>query len=281
MSAKSFIRARLRWRRPVSTDIFLLGLAAPLVAETSRPGQFVHVRMADRVDPLLPRPFSIAGAGQHSVSRESDILEILVKRRGKATRLLTELEAGAELTVLGPIGNHFEPCAGTRTLWMVAGGIGVAPFFFLSTCLAAERTDLQLRLFYGSRSAKDAVDLSAVRELGVAVELASEDGSRGRRGLVSELTRQLLEEQVPDGLEILACGPHPMMLEIAHQARQAGVPCSASLENFMACGLGVCQGCVVPVKGPDGAVVYERVCREGPVFDAQRLTDIESRSARI
>ena len=274
MSGKRFVHARLCWRKPLSADTFLLGLDAPDVAEKSLPGQFVHVRVPKMVDPLLPRPFSIAGAGPLSTSGQAGIVELLVKRRGKGTRILTELDIGAEVTVLGPIGNHFDPDARTRNLWMIAGGVGLAPFIFLSTFLAGERRDIHARLFYGCRGADDALDLDPVHEAGIAVEVASEDGACGRQGMVSELTAELLDSAVPDALEMLACGPHPMMLAVAAQARRVGAPCRVSLENFMACGMGVCQGCVVSLKGEaDGEVVYERVCHEGPVFDAQRLVE--------
>ncbi len=244
-----------------------LRLAFPELAAHARPGQFVTVAAPGVDAPLLRRPFSI-----HRVRPDGSV-ELLIKIVGRGTRHLAELAPGHALNVLGPLGNGvFAPSPERPELLLVAGGIGIAPFLFLAETLRGDpRWRPQLLFGGGSR-----LDLAAHDEfaaLGVPARLTTEDGSLGRKGLVTDELRAALDERDPGACQTLACGPTPMLRAVAELCAARGVPCRVSLENLMACGVGSCRGCVVPVKrdATGHAAPYARVCREGPVCDA---TDI-------
>ena len=225
------------------------------------PGQFVMLSpgaLADvaRSDPLLPRPMAV-----YRQDREAFEIEILFKRHGRGTALLADLLPGQRVRVVGPLGKGFsEPGAGERAV-MVAGGTGVASVRELAA-RCAQRSGPGPRVLLGARSAVDLMGLADFEELEVSLEVATEDGSLGRRGLVTELLESELE--AGGSLRIYCCGPTPMMHRVAGIAEAAGQPCVVSLENPMACGFGVCLGCAAPLRAGGFALV----CRSGPVFSA-------------
>ena len=221
------------------------------------PGQFLMLSpgalpAAPRLDPLLPRPMAI-------FRREGAAVEVLYKVTGRGTALLAAARPGERVRVVGPLGCGFpEPAPGARVA-LVGGGTGIASLFDL-----AARTRGSVVALLGARRADDLMALAAFRALGVELRLATEDGSAGRKGLVTEL----LAEALALGVDaVYACGPTPMMQRAAALAGGAGRPCFVSLENRMACGFGVCLGCAVP-RREDG---YALVCRDGPVFEAGAL----------
>ena len=228
------------------------------------PGQFVMlspgaIPAVPRVDPLLPRPMAI-------FRREAAALHVLYKVTGRGTALLADAAPGSRVRVVGPLGRGFAlPAAGDLAL-LVGGGTGTASLFDLAASAAA--AGARVRVLLGARSAGDLLAEADFRALGARVEVATEDGARGHRGLVTELLERALAE--PEGAEaarVYACGPTAMMRRAAEIAGAAGRPCQVSLENRMACGFGVCLGCAVK-RASEG---YGLVCRDGPVFDAATL----------
>ena len=220
----------------------------------ARPGQFVMVKCSATHDPLLPRPFSL---------EESDgkTFSLLFQVRGRGTALLARKKPGDVLHVLGPLGRGFPLPQGKALL--VAGGIGVAPLRFLVRVLKEKGKDLVF--FYGARSAADLILLDELKSLGVDTICATEDGSLGARGLITEPLREFLEGEKTG--EIFACGPLPMLYAVSDLARKFGLKAYLSLEARMACGLGMCLGCAFPRK--DGS--YLHVCTEGPVVSAEEV----------
>lgn len=226
------------------------------------PGQFVMLEAgargaARRSDPLLPRPMAVYRA------LEGGGIEILFKVHGRGTALLADLEPGQRLGIVGPLGRPFpDPPQGARAL-LVAGGTGIASVYSLAE--RAHERGAAPEVLLGARSAGDLMGESDFEKLGVPLVLATEDGSRGVRGLVTAL----LEEKVGSGAPgtVYACGPTPMMDAAARIAAAAGWPCWVSLENPMACGFGVCLGCAAPLR--EGG--FALVCRDGPVMDASTL----------
>jgi dihydroorotate dehydrogenase electron transfer subunit len=200
----------------------------------------------ERFDPLLPRPMAVyRGDGER--------LEFRFEPVGRGTRLLGALPPGAELGVLGPLGNGFPPASPGAVL--VGGGTGIASLYEL-----AARAPARTRVLLGGRTGADILGLSDFRALPVTLELASEDGSVGRRGLVTDLLR-------PEAGDVVyACGPTPMMRRCAELAHAAGARCLVSLEAQMACGFGVCLGCAIPIRER-----FRYVCTHGPVFEADTL----------
>jgi len=214
-----------------------------------RPGQFAMLGLAPALlhrDPLLPRPMAVYRG-------DATALEFLFKVVGRGTPIMAELPKGAQVAVLGPLGNGFAPPEGPATL--VGGGSGIASLYELA---AARPTGL--RVLLGGRTRADILGLEDFEKLGVELGLATDDGSLGRRGLVTDLL------QPRAGETVYACGPLGMMQRARELASLARARCLVSLENNMACGFGVCLGCVV--KTPAG---FRYVCTHGPVFDAETL----------
>ncbi|MBF0498238.1 MAG: dihydroorotate dehydrogenase electron transfer subunit [Deltaproteobacteria bacterium] len=256
------IEAKVAAARRVTNDVYHLSLMGEEIAMAARPGQFVMVKVSQAVDPLLPRPFSI-----HRVT--GGRFDILFRVVGQGTRILAKTAVGETLAVTGPLGRGFLLAPGRALL--VAGGLGLAPLFFLAQDLISRgfcRPD-EVTVLVGGRGRADILCREELAELGVRVQFTTEDGSLGRPGLVTSLVQEQLEAAY-EPIRVFSCGPGAMLQAVAGLAAVAGRPCQVSLETGMACGLGVCLGCVVRKADTPGPA-YLRVCREGPVFDAAEV----------
>jgi dihydroorotate dehydrogenase electron transfer subunit len=228
------------------------------------PGQFVMLSpgartAVERTDPLLPRPMAVYREAPGGSGGE---IEVLYRRVGRGTRLLAETAPGQKLRLVGPLGRAFPaPGPGERAL-LVAGGTGIASVYELA---ARSRAAASVTVLLGARTAADLMGEADFAALGVPLRVATEDGSRGERGLVTALLEQELAG--PDAARVYACGPNAMMRRVAQITAARSRPCVVSLENRMACGFGVCLGCAAPVAGGG----YALVCRDGPAFDAARV----------
>jgi dihydroorotate dehydrogenase electron transfer subunit len=232
-----------------------------------QPGQFVMIRTSAGSDPLLRRPFSIFErlVDQHGTPIG---ITILNKRVGVGTSALYAATSGSHLDCLGPLGNTFTAIDPPQDAWMVAGGVGLAPFATLAERLAARR--VRCTLFYGGRRASDLYYVDTFERLGVRVVLSTEDGSRGERGRVTvPLERALKQTDAP--VMIYACGPEGMLAAVARLARQYGQPSEIATERVMGCGLGGCYSCVIKVKSDSGSPHFVRSCLAGPVFRGDDL----------
>jgi dihydroorotate dehydrogenase electron transfer subunit len=251
----------------LSADYNILSLAAPEIGRAAGAGQFVMVKPGVSLDPLLRRPFSIF----EILRADGRVLGIslLNKRIGVGTSLLYEARPGDTIACLGPLGQPFVPVRPPEEAWMVAGGVGLAPFVTLAESLAGLRTPTTL--FYGGRASADLFREQLFESLGVRLFLTTEDGSRGEAGRVTLPLARLLGERGPGTpVTLYACGPTPMMRAVAELGRQFARPTFVSLEPVMGCGMGGCYSCVVPiVRGQDSHFV--RSCLEGPVFDASTI----------
>ncbi|MDQ3149374.1 MAG: dihydroorotate dehydrogenase electron transfer subunit [Chloroflexota bacterium] len=253
----------------LSEDYSVLALAAPEIATAVRPGQFVMLKTSRGMDPLLRRPFSIFEVLRNADGSPQGIT-ILNKRIGTGTGLLYDIEAGARVQCLGPLGVPFEPAAAPAQAWMVAGGVGLAPFVTLAEALIARRTPLTL--FYGARRAADLHCADIFERLEVPIVFSTEDGSRGSRGFITvPLEARLASLGSSEEVRLYVCGPTPMMRAVADVAARHGRRCDVSLEQVMGCGMGGCYSCVVPARDATGAPHHTRSCIDGPVFDASRI----------
>ena len=256
--------------RDLGNGNYLLEFRSPEMAGAMDPAQFFMIGVPG-AETLLRRPFSACGLPGTFEDRPDDALQVLYRVFGRGTELLASLKAGAAITVLGPLGRGFQPPADpdTRPVF-VAGGIGCAPFPALATRLRGSHP--APLMYYGARGAADLPLTDWFREHSHELVLATEDGSVGRTGRVTEPLAEMLSETRPAGLHVYACGPEPMLRAVAALVREHGVVCDLALEAHMACGFGVCLGCVVPVRPADGGEMrYERCCVEGPVMRAERL----------
>ena len=184
--------------------------------------------------------------------------------------LLYEVEPGARLECLGPLGRPFEPVDPPAEAWMVAGGVGLAPFVTLSEALIARGT--APTLFYGARRAADLHCADLFERLGVTIVYATEDGSRGATGFITAPLGAALDAAPASlDLRLYVCGPTPMMRAVAALAAAHRRRCDVSLEQVMGCGMGGCYSCVVPARDAGGPPHHTRSCIDGPVFDAARI----------
>ena len=249
------------------------------------PGQFIMLRISHQVDPLLRRPFGVYKILGQGARGKGQGVEIVYKVVGKGTRLMTVLRPGDTVDLLGPLGNGFpNPLSspfdkgGQRGLniIMVAGGIGIAPFYLLAK--SYQLSAISSKLLFGGRGKDDLPGLEDFQKMDSTMDISTEDGSIGKKGLVTDL---LKKELLKKGNHIVyACGPKGMLKEVAGIAEKADVPCYVSLDNAMACGIGACLGCAVKIRSQESEVrsqksktfgPYKMVCSDGPVFDAREI----------
>ncbi len=255
-------KARVLKIEEIFSGCFFLQLEEQRIAGDSLPGQFLHVRVADNTVPFLRRPFSIAGA-----SPRNGTVEIIFRVVGEGTRILSRLQKDEFLDCLGPLGTPFSPGKEFPVSILLAGGAGIAPLLFLAGTLAGKRE--KILVYYGTPNSGELLPPDKLLPPGVDVFLATEDGSAGFHGLVTDLFERSLKDD-PGRAEIFACGPEAMLKTLAEKNRSWGFPMQLSLEERMACGIGACQGCAVQAHR-ENKTGYLRVCRDGPVFNSQEV----------
>jgi len=254
--------------RRLSRDYNVLTLSAPEVGARTVAGQFVMVRPEGMTDTLLRRPFSVFEIIRDA-SGQPTAISILNKRAGRTTNRLYEAEPGERIACLGPLGRPYTPVTAPTEAWMVAGGVGLAPFATLAEALVAAGTPTTL--FYGARSDRELFYLDFFERLGVSLVLTTEDGSRGERGRVTAPLDRALTGRPPGSTMVYACGPEPMLAAVAAVSARHGQPCEVSVERTMGCGLGGCYSCVIKVTHGAGAPHFVRSCISGPVFDGAEI----------
>jgi dihydroorotate dehydrogenase electron transfer subunit len=254
---------------PLSADYNVLALSAPAVAAAASPGQFVMVKAGSTHDPLLRRPFSVFEILRDAAGAAAGV-SLLNKRIGPSTRLLYDARVGQHVACLGPLGRPFVPVDPPEDAWMVAGGVGLAPFAELARTLRAR--GVETTLFYGARRDAELFHLDFFRHLGVELVLTTEDGSAGERGrIVTPLDRRLAGRDPAAPVTLYACGPEGMLAATAKAAIAHRRPCQVSVERIMGCGLGGCYSCVVPLRGGDGVPHHVRSCIAGPVLPGHEI----------
>lgn len=294
--------------RQIQPDYFLQRFVSPPMA--FQPGQFVMVKPSGSLDPFLPRAYSILRVQRHMTGRRGkreDVVEILYKVLGKGTTALSRLKPGDRVDLLGPLGNGYRVPQDLTTALLVAGGIGVPPVVALAERLAGSQFPVhssgqgkaglrssvvgrpKVVAFIGGKSSTDVLCLTDLRKAGAALQVATEDGSLGHQGLVTDLLESYVRSSV-NGLRltVYACGPHAMLHAVARIAERFQIPCQVSLEAHMACGFGACMGCVIPVQSSELRVEssrqtmnrepstmnqrsYKLCCKDGPAFDASEI----------
>jgi len=212
----------------------------------------------------LPRAFSLMSVG------DGGRAEILAKTVGRGTALLEQSLPGAIVDVLGPLGTSFPAPSADTTDLLVAGGVGLPPLYMQATLAAAQHDVDRSEMIYGGRGAPDLVLLDEMKAMGLSLFLTTENGAVGEKGLVTRALAARLAEHRGRPVRVMSCGPNAMLWAVARLARDAGVPCFISLEEQMACGIGVCLGCAVPARSRP----YRYVCSNGPVFDAADVLDV-------
>jgi len=266
------LRPRIVEHVEIGPRMWRLVFESPELARNAVPGQFVHVLCGTSNDPLLRRPFSI-----HDADPDSGQVALLYEIRGRGTALLAEKSPGETLDVLGPLGNGFSlPDTGDRPVWLVGGGMGAAPLYFLARRIADTAGSECMTFNMGARTADMHICLDGFRcfcpgDPESRYWISTDDGSLGDRCFATDLlTRRIENMDTGSAPVIYACGPDAMLRVVARIANEHSLECQVSLEAKMACGVGACMGCVVKIRD-GGGYEYVRVCREGPVFDAREV----------
>ena len=262
--------SKILFNKPVSSELHHVGLLCPEIAATIQPGQFLMVRIQDSFDPFLRRPFAVH---RLDPSDPAGSFEILYKVVGKGTRLLTTMQTGDSLNILGPLGRGFRLPEDNGFVLIVAGGIGIAPLPYLAETLAASGYRGPFVLWFGGKTSGDLVCVHHFEDLGFEVHLVTEDGSTGRKGLVTGHLEQWLTRQDELPKLIYSCGPYPMQRSVAEMASRLGLSSQLSMEALMGCGVGACLSCSLRCRPPQGfqGPYYANVCQDGPVFDGEEI----------
>ncbi len=253
-------KSEIVFNKKVSPDTFMMGLRSREIVSQAIPGQFVMIRVGPSSDPLLRRPFSICN------TIEDDVFFILYRVVGRGTAILSGTKKGEQLSLMGPLGRGFDlPKKGEKCI-LVAGGIGIAPLIFLAQALGGR----DMSFLVGYPSVSEIVPLGEVGLRQIDSSVATDDGTLGHKGPVTELLEYHMLHNKKSLMMICACGPLPMLKHVAELTVSREVSCQVSLETNMACGLGACQGCAVKA-GSESRQTYYHVCQDGPVFDVQAL----------
>lgn len=254
-------KAQILLNQQLTPDTWLVRMKSPGIAKSAQPGQFVMIRVQSGVDPLLRRPFSICGT-------ERDSFLVLFREVGYGTSILAKARSGEILSVLGPLGNGFELPSSDAIPVLVGGGIGVAPLFFLAQRLKNRKVLFMM----GFASAEEVLTVPYVKDSRTRLSIATDDGSQGHGGFVTDLLEDYLATEGAGRKKhlLFACGPKAMLKRMAEIASSDDLPCQFSLEATMACGLGACLGCAVKASNSANRTYYH-VCKDGPVFRAEAI----------
>lgn len=242
----------------------VMGLEAPELAMAAVPGQFLHVRCSDSLDPLLRRPISV-----YSADRERGTVYILYRIAGKGTELLSRVRKGELVDVMGPLGSGYTLPKKGEGVAVLGGGVGIAPLCFLLAEIKKLYGPEKVSVFLGAANYTAIPAVDQVRDMGFAVNIATDDGSGGFKGNVVQLADEVLGGSYPE--RVYACGPLPMLKGLAR--RLGDHPAAeVSMEEHMACGVGACLSCICRLRADGEEPRYAHVCKDGPVF---RLKELE------
>jgi len=241
---------------------YLLRCECPEIAQHARPGQFVHVMVSHDTGMLLRRPFTIYTVDGREITMLYQII-------GEGTQRLSEMLEGEPIQVLGPLGNTFDFTTRPEPAILVGGGAGIASLMLLAVAL--RKNDIHTLGLVGAQHHDRLLSVKDLEAIDIEVHVATDDGSIGHHGYVTDILTDLLENTALQGPTVYACGPHAMLSAVAEITADFEVPTQIAMENRMGCAMGVCLGCVCPVRIDTNTIEYQRVCTEGPVFNA---TDI-------
>ncbi len=249
---------------------WLLSISAPEIADRAEPGQFVNIAVEGR-EALLRRPFSIARVSKQGPF--AGTLDVVFDAHGPGTEWLTALDPHDVLDVVGPLGNPFPLPKRKVPCLLVGGGYGTAPLFFLAERLVREGQ--RVDLIVGAASQARLLDVIEAKRASASVTFTTEDGSYGERGRVTDVLEEVAN-RCGSGV-VYACGPNPMLRAVSEKCVELELPVQVAVEEHMACGVGVCWTCVLPIRSKDGEVRMKRSCIDGPVFNGSKVAWDESR----
>ena len=255
------VAGKLVKQEEICKDVFRIRIEVPEIAKICTPGQFIHLKVHDGIDPLLRRPFSI-----HGVSAQQGTLDLLYRVVGQGSRTMAGMKIGDRWNIMGPLGNGFNLDLDFDHALIVAGGMGSAPVLFLIQHLLSMKK--KITFLWGARVCDEIFGVKELTNAGMDVRIATDDGSRGHHGFVTDLLKEFLIEHAENRQMLgFVCGPEPMMAGVQKLAVSTVFPWQVSMERHMACGVGVCMGC--GITKTTGAM--EMVCKDGPIFDLREV----------
>ena len=243
---------------------WMLSLSAPELADRARPGQFVEIAV-DAKYTLLRRPFSIARVSKQGPA--AGTVDVVFDAGGPGTEWLTRVGLHDLIDVVGPLGSAFPIPKRKVSCLLVGGGYGAAPLFYLAEELT--RQGLRVDMIVGAASRDRILNAIEAKRISASVTFTTEDGSHGEQGRVTDVLEQVAET-CRSGV-VYACGPMPMLRAVSEQCAELELPVQVAVEEHMACGIGVCFTCVVPIRQRDGEVRMKRACFDGPVFNGSKI----------
>lgn len=241
-------------KKILTDQIILLSFKSKILAENAKPGQFVNIRVSETCYPYLRRPFSFCDV-------ENDLIKILFTVSGQGTKALAEAIVGSKFDIIGPLGNGFTLVDDFQDAIFVGGGLGIAPFPFLTKFISKNKN---IYTYIGARN-KNYIVTYGLKNY----RIATDDGSLGFKGNVVELLKQdLVNNSFREKIKIFGCGPTQMLRSLKLLCEEFNLNCEVSTEAAMACGFGICQGC--PIESADSSG-YKLVCKDGPVFNINEI----------
>ncbi len=244
----------------ISQDIFKFSVKAPNVVKEAQMGQFIEIRVSEGITPFLRRPISI-----YNIDRENEILEFIFQIKGKGTEYLSKIKVGEMMDIIGPLGYGAFKIEDSQKLGIIGGGIGTFPLYELAK--TAKKSNKNVRTYLGFRNKDFVVLEKEFEDVSSELIISTDDGSYKNHGYAIDFLKTDIEKGLID--TVYACGPLPMLKAVKKLAAEKNIPCQISLEERMACGLGVCLGCAVKTASSSKEQPeYVHVCSAGPVFDA-------------
>ncbi len=254
-------KAELVKKVQLKDDIYKFTVKSKEMANSSKPGQFLEIRVTDTIEPFLRRPISI-----HNVNKEDGTLDFIFQVKGKGTTVLATREEGELIDIIGPLGKGTFKFEDYNNIAIIGGGIGIFPLYELAK--EAKETGKEVNTYIGFRNKDFVVLEDEFKNVSSKFVLATDDGSYGQNGFAINFLKDDIENGKIDC--IYACGPLPMLKAVQALAKEKNIACQISLEELMGCGIGACIGCAVKYK-TETEDTYKRVCKEGPVFNAMEV----------
>lgn len=251
-------------KEQLKEDIYKFSVYSEEMCKIAKPGQFLEIKVLKGIEPLLRRPISI-----YNVNKQENLIEFIFQVKGKGTQILAEVEVGKELDIVGPLGNGEFNIKDYKNVAIIGGGIGTFPLHELSKNLYEKSANVNIYL--GFRNKDYVVLEEEFSKVSNKLIITTDDGSYKEKGYaINKLNEDIENGNIPE--IIYACGPLPMLRAVQKLALEKNIPCQLSLEEKMACGLGVCLGCAVKIASDNDEVVkYKHVCKDGPVFWANEV----------
>lgn len=255
------IKAKLLKKEEIRSGIFKFTIKADEIVNIAKPGNFIEVKVNNDIEPFLRRPISI-----YNMIKEEGILEFIFQVKGKGTKVLSERQENELIDIVGPLGYGIFKYEDYDKIGIIGGGIGVFPLYELGK--SAKQDKKNINTYLGFRNKELVVLEKEFNEISNKLIISTDDGSYGEKGFAIDFLKKDIEDGKIDS--IYACGPLPMLRAVRELAIEKNMPCQISLEEKMACGLGVCLGCAVKTsKSSKESPEYWHVCKAGPVFQAK------------